>query len=65
MTPRLDLHYRHLRLRRAIREGIDSFVAWILADHCCAHCGLVTPRLDLAMVYPLGLLCHACRKEHA
>jgi hypothetical protein len=64
VTPRLDLHYRHLRLRRAIREGLEWFAAWVLRDFACAHCGLVTPRLDLRLVPDLGLLCHACRKEH-
>jgi hypothetical protein len=61
---RLDLHYRHLRARRALKGALDAFAAWLLADHCCAHCGLVTPRLDLRLVPDLGLLCHACRKEH-
>jgi hypothetical protein len=61
---KLDLHYRQLRLRRALKGALESFAAWLLRDFACAHCGLVTPRLDLATVYPLGLLCHACRKEH-
>jgi hypothetical protein len=61
---RLDLHYRHLRLRRALKGAVERFAQWVTQDYCCAYCGLVTPRLDLTLTYPLGLLCHACRKEH-
>jgi hypothetical protein len=64
MTLRSSLHYRHLRLRRAIKGALEALAAWVLRDFACAYCGLVTPRLDLRLVPDLGLLCHACRKEH-
>jgi hypothetical protein len=60
MTLHLDLHYRHLRARRAIKGAIERAAQWVLRDWACACCGLVTPKADLQDVPDHGLLCHAC-----
>jgi hypothetical protein len=61
---KLDLHYRHLRARRAVRGAFDAFAQWVFGEWACATCGYTSPRKALTRIYPHGLLCRACMVGH-